>query len=140
MRCNWTKNLSISDTLSAYTSGMEKAKRIKNLPALKSPLENLVMGVIPGITSTGGGDSSGVPAPLPWEQLEGTSGGAETHRQGKQPQNTDLRIFLLAELFLSPTTGMVLLDTCSSTGASLQTCQQFRKLLAYETWVAWGFF
>lgn len=63
MRCNWTKkNLCISDTLSAYTSGMEKAKWIKNLLALSSPLENLVMGVIPGITSTGGGDSSGVPS------------------------------------------------------------------------------
>lgn len=98
------------------------------------------MGVIPGITSTEGGDSSGVPALLPWEQLEGTSDGAETHRQGKQPRNKDLRIFLLAELFLSPTTGMVLLDTCSLTGASLRTCRQFRKLLAYEMWVAWGFF
>lgn len=80
------------------------------------------------------------PALLPWEQLEGTSGGAETHREGNQPRHMDLRIFPLAELFLSPTTGMVLLDTCSSTGASLQTCQQFWKLLAYEMWVAWVFF
>lgn len=60
---------------------------------------------------------------------------------GEKTQNTDLKIFPLAELFISPrrdgALGYLLFDR-----RLVQTCRQFRKLLAYEYgegWVVWVF-
>lgn len=82
------------------------------------------MGAIPGITGTGGEVAARASQPhRPGSGvLVGAPGCAQTPRWGGEnpPKSRFVDFFPLAEVFISPTTGMVLLGTWNSTGTSCQ--------------------
>lgn len=105
---------------------------------------DLVMGVIPGITGTGGRWQLRHPSPAAlgagcWEQLLGV----HRHPDRRKTSKCGFEAFSIGWTVYTPddrdgALGYLLFDR-----HLVQTCQQFRKLLVYkygEDWVALGFF